>query len=77
MFKVGDKVVSNVNFVVNKYRLEYLKIYTISKIDKCMYFDLYMLYLTEQQFGFYADKFISIKEYRKLKINKLIENEIE
>lgn len=75
MFKVGDKVVciKNNEHDVDNRLLTIGRVYTVTYIDKL--FGLYYIGIKHNGFNHLQcdiDNFLSIKEYRKQKINKVI-----
>lgn len=72
MFKIGEKVVCiNVGLLNEKslvYLIKYGRIYTIASIDENN--DVELLGL--ETIFYYSSRFISLSEFRRLKINKII-----
>jgi hypothetical protein len=80
MFKPGDRVVCICEYDTgrnedgNKYDIEKSQIYTISKINKLS--DGNIDYQVYDSFYYWSPKcFISVQEYRKLKLKKLCLNQ--
>jgi hypothetical protein len=73
-FKVGDKIVCVNNLSFECFNLEFMlelyNIYTVSSILKPNF-----LLIEETNIIFKDDRFISLKEFRKQKLNKIFENE--
>jgi len=70
MFKIGDKVVCVSGIKTNKGNLENYKEYIISYISD----DSFQSCLKVEgiEFGFLNSRFITLKEYRKNKLNNLL-----
>lgn len=75
MFKPGDKIVCIDNYFdiisVNLFgddQLTFEKVYTVSEL---MGGGIFIVLKNENDFGYSAERFISLKEYRKRKLDKL------
>lgn len=66
MLNVGDKVVY---MAISNCRYKKYKIYTIENVCKNSYDDKYIYTINRMET--YINNFITLKEYRKLKIEKL------
>jgi len=67
MFKVGDRVVCINNTKIDyKFNLYYNKIYIITSID-----DVVRIKIDNINYEYFNLRFISLKEYRKQKLNNL------